>query len=107
MYNRELKTRFDLLRPQLRERINAKQEKQIATGLHLRKAQIDTGDTVMIDNHGVSGGKRILGKVCKQLSPSTFQIETETGAITKRHTDQIVVPVRRSERLTKRAKLPI
>lgn len=105
MNNRELKTRFDLLRPQLREKVNVKQEKLIAAGLHLRKAKLEPGDTVMINNYGVSGGKRILGKVREQLSPSTYQVQTDSGTITKRHTNQIIVPLRRSERLSNRAKL--
>ena len=61
----------------------------------------------MTDNHGVSGGKRISGKVRKQLSPSTYQIQTNSGEIVKRHKNQIVITVRRSERLADRVERSI
>jgi len=98
-YKRELKTRFDALRPNLRERINEKQNSQIAASPHSRKLELAPEDIVMIDNHGASGGKRIEGKICEQLSPSTFRVQTEAGAITKRHKNQIVKPARRSARI--------
>lgn len=104
LYKRELKTRFDKLRPNLRDKISEKQDAKIISTPHSRKINLKSGDLVMIDNHAVTGGKRIEGKIVEQLSPSTFQIETDSGATTKRHTDQIVRPSRRSGRIANMSK---
>lgn len=61
-------------------------------------------DGVMIDNFGVTGGKRIEGKIVNQLSPSTFSVKTAYGIITKRHANQIVNPLRRSTRIANKSK---
>ena len=59
----------------------------------------------MTNNYGVTNGKRVEGEIVKQLSPSTFEIKTESGATMKRHTDQIVGPLRWSERIANQSKL--
>ena len=103
-YKRQLKTRFDLLRPNLRERMSEKQGLKIVSTPHSRNINLKEGDQILTDNYGVSGGRRIEGEIAKQLSTSTFQIKTESGAIIKRHTDQIVTPARRSERIANNTK---
>ena len=104
-YKRELKTRFDKLRANLRDKVSEKQGEKIASTPHSRRINLETGDLVMTDNYGVTGGKRFEGEIVKQLSPSTFEIKTESGATMKRHTDQIVRPLRRSERIANQSKL--
>ena len=104
-YNRELKTRFDLLRPNLRDKVTEKQGLQIVANPHTRECELSAADSVMIDNFGVSGGKRIEGKIVKQLSPSTFRVQTESGVETKRHAKQIVKPLRRSVRIANQSKV--
>lgn len=104
-YKRELKTRFDLLRPTLRDKVTDKQNSQVIAGSSARKIELNTGDQVMIDNFGVSGGKRVEGQIVKRLSPSTFRIQTQSGIVTKRHANQIVNPLRRSARIAGKAKL--
>lgn len=105
LYGRELRTRFDLLRPNLRSKVEEKQGAQIAGRPHSRKIKVQEGDSVMIDNHGKSGEKRIKGEIVKQLSPSTYQVQTESGNVTKRHTKQIVKPLRRSERIARKQRI--
>ncbi|XP_071628836.1 uncharacterized protein [Temnothorax longispinosus] len=99
LYGRELRTRFDLLRPNLRAKVSEKQGAQIGSRTQARGVQLSAGDAVMVDNYGKSGGKRIPGEIVEQLSLSTFRVQTEPGKVTKRHTRQIIKPSRRSERL--------
>ena len=85
LYKREIKSRFDLLRPNLRSKVSDKQGAQVSSSSHARKVELSTGGEVMIDNYGTVGGKRIEGEITKQLSPSTFQVRTEHGNVIKRH----------------------
>lgn len=100
-HKRQLRTRFDLLRPNVRNKIHEKQQSQIKNSPHSRNVQLNVGDPVMVDNYGTSGEKRIPAEIVKDLSPSTFRVRTESGNVTKRHTDQIV-KVRRSARIMNR-----
>lgn len=96
LYKRELRTRFDQLRPNLRDTVSDKQQAQIDASPHSRNVLFKPGDAVMIDNHGTTGGKRIEAEIMKALSPSTFEVRTTAGKSMKRHTDQMVIkPVRR------------
>lgn len=104
-FKRELRTRFDALRPNLRDKVYEKQRSQIENSSHSRNVQLNVGDQIMIDNHGTSGNKRIPAEIIKDLSPSTFKVKTESGAITKRHTNQIVKQVRRSARIANRQQM--
>lgn len=92
-----------MLRPNWRSIVCEKQGTQIMSNPHSRKVELNTGDAVMIDNYGTTGGKRIQGEIVKQLSPSTFRVQTEQGNVTKRHTEQIVKPLHRSERIANKA----
>ncbi len=94
LYGREIRTRFDLLRPNLRCKVEKRQEAQITARTHSRRVDLKEGDTVMADNHGRVGRKRIGGKIIKQLSPSTYQVQTEPGVVIKRYAEQLVKPVR-------------
>lgn len=97
-YKQELRTRFDLLRPNVRNTVHENQQSQIENSSHSRNVQLNVGDLVMIDNDVTSSEKPIPAEIMKDLSPSTFRVKTESGIVTKRHTDQIVKPVRHSAR---------
>lgn len=99
---RELRTRFDALRPDIRDKVHEKQQSQIEDSSHSRNVQLNVGDQIMIDNHGTSGEKRVPAEIVSALSPSTFKVKTESGAIAKRHANQIVKQVRRSARIANR-----
>lgn len=105
-YKRELRTRFDLLKPNLRNKMYDKQQAQMTARPHSRNVILMPGDSVLIDNYGTTGGKRIEAEIIKALSPSTFEVRAETGATMKRHTDQIVTAMRRSGRTAKRKMEP-
>ncbi|XP_076301543.1 uncharacterized protein LOC143219479 [Lasioglossum baleicum] len=89
MFGREIRTRFDTLRPSVSEIVDKKQRAQIVARNGKRQIDVDVGDEVMIDNHKVRGDKRIQGVVEKQVSPSTFIVRDEDNVTQKRHYDQI------------------
>lgn len=104
MLKRELRTRFDLLRPRTENVVYDKQHDQIISRKGSRNVSFEEGDTILTDNYG-KGKQKLEGTIAKQLSPSTFEIQVEPEKVWKRHTDQIIsvepkiVPLRRSKRL--------
>lgn len=109
MFKRELRTRFDLLRPQMDDTVEAKQLAQVKAKGGSRREEFEPGDDVMVDDFSVRSGKRKPGKIVRKLSPVTYEVNVGNDCIWKRHVDQIVRfetgeknEVRRSERLRKR-----
>ncbi|CAB0040941.1 unnamed protein product [Trichogramma brassicae] len=102
MYKRELRTRFDLLRPNLEETVEAHQRAQIVARPGSRKMNFKQGDDVMIENYGVRAERRIGAEIVKKVSPSTFLVRDVNEKIQKRHVDQIVQvhPPQRHENAT-------
>ncbi|XP_036150700.1 uncharacterized protein LOC105828425 [Monomorium pharaonis] len=97
MYKRELRTRFDLLRPNVSEIVEKNQKAQINARPGNRKVNFEPGDQIMIDDYGVRSERRIEGEVVSQTSPSTFMVvKDKNGVLQKRHVDQML---RRSPRL--------
>lgn len=105
MYKRELRTRFDLLKPNLSETIQKKQREQIVSRPGRRRVETVEGDSVMIDDHGVRSTKRGEGIVIRKVTPSTYVVIDKSNVLQKRHVDQIIkcndknVILRRSPRL--------
>lgn len=77
MHNRELLTRFDLLKPTVFEVVDQKQQEQIVHRRGKRQTNISVGDDVLIDKYGTKVDKQVTGKVVKQTSPSTYVVKTE------------------------------
>jgi len=100
MYKRELRTRFDLLKPDVSQTVETRQRAQIVARRGNRKVSVNVGDDVMIDNFGMRNEKRVQGTIIKQMSPSTYAVKTDQDIVQKRHKDQISKPpLRRSPRL--------
>lgn len=105
MFKREMRTRFDLLRPNIVETVAKKQREQIVARAGRRNIELREGDQVMIDDHGVRSDKRSTGTIIKQVSPSTYIVSNKYGMSVKRHIDQIIknkntgLELRRSPRL--------
>lgn len=109
MFKRELRTRFDLLRPQMEDTVETKQLAQVKAKGGSRREEFEIGDDVMVDDFSVRSDKRKPGKIVRKLSPVTYEVNVGNDCIWKRHVDQIVRfetgeknEVRRSERLRKR-----
>ena len=81
LFKTELRTRFDLLRPDVRDVVFKNQRSQIVSRRGSRNASFVDNDKVMVDNHGVNGAKRVEGEVKKKLSPSTYSVEVAPDVI--------------------------
>lgn len=90
VYKRELRTRFDLLKPDVHSDVSDKQLAQVVAKGSNRNVEFRVGDTVMVDNFSVRNDKRIEAKIIQKLSPVTYRVEIAPGKIWKRHIDQII-----------------
>ena len=78
LFKRELRTRFDKLRPRTGNIVYDKEHAQIVSRKGCRKAIFEEGDAILTNNRG-KGDERIEGTIFKQLSPSTYQVELESS----------------------------
>lgn len=88
---RELRTRFDLLRPSVAERVAAKQASQKDQhDLHAHSRSMSVGQPVMVRNMR-AGDNWIPGVIVKQLGPVSFLVDIGEGRVWKRHVDHLKV----------------
>ena len=86
LMNRDLRTRFNLLRPDREKFVTNKQAAQKSSHDHRARTKVWlVGDRVMVRNVR-PGPDWIVGTV---LGPVTYIIETEDGSKWKRHADQL------------------
>ena len=86
---RSIRTRFDLLKPNLESSVAGKQAQQKSQhDKHARQREVSIGEKVMVKNLR-PGPTWIPGTVTKQLGPVTFSITTDDGQVWKRHIDHI------------------
>ena len=86
--NRELKSRLDKIRPDLKKRVQEKQWKQKMT--HDKTAverKFEIGQTVYVKNYG-KGQNWLPGTISQQTGPVSFAVSVGTKMI-RRHQDQI------------------
>ena len=84
-----LRTRLDLLRPDLGSKVASHQASQKEHhDAHSRPRYLQVGNSVMVrDFHGSS--RWVPAKIVEQLGPVSFMVQTESGIVWKRHTDHI------------------
>ncbi|XP_058810033.1 uncharacterized protein K02A2.6-like [Phymastichus coffea] len=103
LYKRELRTRFDKLRPCVVDHVDDKQRAQIVAKSGNRNVDFQIGDKVYVDDHGVRAEVRKEATIVRQDSPSTFVVVDKNDKRQKRDVDQMVsnkpTKLRRSPRL--------
>ena len=88
--NRELRTRFSLLHPDVTKRVLDKQSDQISQhDKHSKERTFTEGQHVMVRNLRPSGPKWIPGTILKQTGPLSFIVQVDHGLVWKRHVDHI------------------
>ncbi|XP_058796647.1 uncharacterized protein K02A2.6-like [Phymastichus coffea] len=107
MYKRQLRTRFDKLRPSADVTVKVKQEAQIRNCSGSRNPALNVGDTVLADVYNAGNKKRVPAEIVERLTPSTFKVKID-DKMHKRHCDQLIdckadLAVRRSERLASKS----
>ena len=86
---REVRTRFDLMKPDNDRQVTAKQALQKMA--HDRKAKLrefTVGQEVMARNYR-DGDKWVPGVVIERKGPLSYTIQTESGMLWRRHIDQL------------------
>lgn len=89
MFGRNLRTRFDLLRPNLSNTVAQKQEKQKSYFRGNKTRYLYLNQSVLVRDYR-SKNKWVEGIVIKQLSDVMYIVKISIGILWKRHIDQIV-----------------
>ena len=86
---RKLRTRFDLLKPDHRKLVEARQAAQEKPrDKHTRLRNLLSGSSVMVrDYRGTN--KWVPGTIVRKLGPVTYQVNIGSGNLVKRHIDQL------------------
>ena len=89
LMGRSLRTRWDLLKPDLRAKVSQRQFKSKQRhDQHARPRSFYVGQSVMARNFG-HGNKWIAGVVARQLGPVTYLVDVSDGRVWKRHVDHL------------------
>ena len=87
---RPLRNTFSLLKPNLRQRVEAQQDNQLKyQGKNRVPRTLDTNQTVRVRNYRGGREKWVPGTIVKKLSPRTFQVRVQ-GETRMCHMDQLV-----------------
>ena len=87
---RQLRTRFDLLKPHTRGFVESKQaEQKRHHDKHVKLRCFFPGSSVMVRNYS-DKDKWIPGTVLKKLGPITYHVDVGNGRVLKRHIDQLL-----------------
>lgn len=121
MFNREIRTRFNLLQPDIAQTVVRKQEKQINNKGGKRQIEFADGEAVWARDFRKDSADWSQAEITERLGTVTYKIRFENGVETKRHANQLTRRVerdieqdfeepireeekpRRSERLKKKA----
>ena len=86
---RPLRTHWDLLKPDIGQKVRSKQADQVAHHDHYSKYRsFQTGEMVLAKNFR-PGAPWVKGKIIQQLAPLTFLVEVEQGLHWRRHIDHL------------------
>ena len=86
-----MRTRFDLLYPDISQKVESQQLKQKLSNDNakpVRSFQVD--DLVYAEKISNSPPKWIQGKVVKVTGPLSYQVELESGLVVCRHVDRVL-----------------
>ena len=90
MIGRQLRSRLDLVKPQLEKRVQEKQQKQKEThDNHAKWRSFKEGEEVFAKNYSGTGDKWLSGKIVQVTGPVSAVIELSNGTRVKKHFDQI------------------
>ena len=107
LFNRHLRTRLDLIRPDVRQHVEGQQLSQKQQHDNTRTArQFSEGDKVLVKNFS-PGPKWKKAHIESRTGPLSYTIKSEDGVVTRRHVDHILkrhdVPSREEDDLLESA----
>ena len=89
MLGRDLRTQWDLLRPELQERVEGKQAQQsMSHNQHSRKRELVMGSVVWARSWR-EGPVWVKARVQERLGPVSYSVQLETGELWRRHIDHL------------------
>ena len=89
LQNRQLKSRMDLIRPNIEDRVMNRQMKQQAySDLHSKSRHFEVGESIYIWNFG-SGIKWLSGHISASVGNVSFEVQLADGRKFIRHIDHI------------------
>ena len=84
---RKFRSKLDLIRPNLRDEVEKKQEAQRRFFKGRRLVNFEINDVVMVRDY--SGRNWRKARILEKLTPVTYPVKTENEQLWKRHSDQI------------------
>jgi hypothetical protein len=89
LFQRKLRTRFDLLRPDTKSVVTSKQaDQKMGHDKHSKLRSLFPGQPVMVRDFR-KYNKWTPGHILKKLGPVTYSVEIENGHVVKRHIDHL------------------
>ena len=88
-FSRRLRTRLDLLRPDLSRKTASKQsEQKMQHDMHAKERNFEVGESVLVENFR-GQPKWLKATVTEKTGPVSFRVMLEDGEICRRHVDQM------------------
>ena len=93
---RPLRTRLDLLKPKLTDKVSQRQEtqKRFHDGAGTKEREFTEGQNVLVENLRGTTPKWISGKIVEKMGPVSYKVEID-GVMHRRHIDQLL-PAKRN-----------
>ena len=88
MFGRNLRTRLDVLKPNLHNRVNKRTSASAITSKEPRELAV--GDRVLVRDYRQAKESWIEGVVIQKLGPVTYKVQVDNNLIWKRHIDQLI-----------------
>ncbi|KAI4887000.1 hypothetical protein NFI96_027939, partial [Prochilodus magdalenae] len=88
---RRLRTRLDLLKPNVSEVVGrAQEDQQRHRGVHAKARSFEVGDPVLVRDYRKGEDKWMTGTVTSQAGPRSYQVDVASNQQWNRHADQMV-----------------
>ena len=89
-FNRQLRTRHNVLKPEVQDRVESQQYKQKENMHGHRKMNLTVGNLVYARDYRRNTNVRSKAEIIKVVSPVTCYVKFEDGLTSKRHANQLV-----------------
>lgn len=97
MLNREVRTKFDLLRSNVQNKHNLEKNRQVRSRKRKRKVSFEEKEKVLAGKYSVNAPSWSEAIIENKLRPVTYKIKFQSGVTTKRHVNQLMKYVNKTE----------
>ena len=85
---RNIRTRLDILKPNLRKRVEDKQQDQELRSIHSPARKLELGQAVVARNYR-AGNKWVPGIITAHSGPLSYEVKVAPNTVWRRHVDQL------------------